>query len=284
MALVSPWTRPGFSPTARRARVRFWALLDGARIDDALERARTESDARAWDALDVTVRPRASDGGRLDSALEGRPRMTLEARSDHERHAAERALRYAEVSAEHADAPTHEVLRAALGLQRALAEEGDLVLALDGATARWWSPDELVALAPDRPFVLDEHVQVVVEAVERRPGVGHLVRSRGLAKMARPDVGARVPRRDAERVSELVRDVARLLADGAVLVGGDRLRVPDLPPITFLSRTEDALADAPSADAPLYELRDLDENGNPAPTCERLLAALRPKPRLKVIR
>lgn len=282
---MEPWIRSAHAPTARRARVEFWALLDGARIDDALERARAEvGSGAAWDALEVAVRARATDGGRLDAALAGRAAMTLESRSEHERSDVARCQRYAEVSALIADPPSLLVLQAALALLSALAAEGDLTLALDGATARWWSPDELAALGPpSRPFALDEHVQVVVEAVERRPGAGHLVRSRGLAKFARPDVGARGPRKDAERISELLRDVARMLADGAPLRPGDRLSVPDLPPLTFVPRSDDALADAPADGAPLYELRDLDAGGA-APTCERLLAALRPKPKLKVIR
>ncbi len=262
------WTRPDFRPSGRRARIELVAVLDGARVEDALERARAEAGGAAFDALDVDVCARATDGGRLAELLAGRAGMTLAARDEAERHDVERSQWYARVTADVPDAA---------------ALEGDLVLAVCAATARWWTPDELRALAPDRAFSLDEHVQLVVEAVERRPGAGHVVRSRGLGKLARPDVGARVPRRDAERVCELLRDVARLAADGAVLAPGDTLRAGELGPFTFVPRTDDALADAPAADAPLYELRDLDPSG-PAATCDRLLTALRPKPRLKVLK
>lgn len=283
---MTPWIRPAWVRGARRARLETWALLDGARIDDALERARAEvDDDAAWDALEVTVRARATDGGRLDAALAGRPLMTLESRSEHERVEVARCQRYVELAASPADSPSLIVLQAQLAVVGALAAEGDLTLALDAPTARWWSPDELAALGPaSRPFALDEHVQVVIESVERRPGVGHLVRSRGLDKFARADVGGRAPRRDAERIAELVRDVARMLAEGAELRPGDRLRVPDLPPLTIAPRADDALSDAPADSAPLYELRDLDDGGRPAPTCERLIAALRPRAKLKVVR
>jgi hypothetical protein len=281
---VTPWTRTAHRPTRRRARLSFVALLDGARIDAALDRARDElGDARAWDALDVQVRARATDGGRLDAALDGRPRMTLASRPEHERSDVDRAQRYATIEADLADPPILTVLCGALAILRALADEGDLVLACDLATARWWAPDELAALAPDRPFELDEHVQVVVEAVERRPGVGHLVRSRGLGKFARPDVGGRGPRRDAERLSEVLRDVARVLADGAALEPGARVELRALGPCTFVPRPDDALGDAPADEAPLYELRDLGPDG-PGPDCAGLLAALRPRPRLKLVR
>jgi hypothetical protein len=261
------------------------ALLDGAHIEEALARAQAEvDDDRIWDALDVQVRARVTDGGRLDEALCGRPLMTLEALGSTERTVVARCQWYASVAAAPADSPTLDVLEAATALLRALADDGDVTLALDVVTARWWSADELKRLWARRPFALDEHVNVVVEAVERRPGVGHLVRSRGLAKLARPDVGARGPRRDAERLSELLRDVARLLADGAPMGAGERLRAANLPPAVFIPRSDDALADASADEAPLYELRDLDEGGSPAATCERLLAALRPKPRLTVVK
>src|SRR5439155_8950604 len=121
------------------------------------------------------------------------PAMTLEGRAEHERVEVARCQRYAEIAAHVADSPSLAVLHAAMTLLGALAAEGDLTLALDAATARWWSPPELAALGPaSRPFALDEHVQIVVESVERRPGAGHLVRSRGLVKFARPDVAARV--------------------------------------------------------------------------------------------
>ncbi len=285
LARVSPWPRATYEASRRRARVELIALLDGARIDDALARAEAEAGERAWAALDLHERATTTDGGRFERALDGRPRMTLESRPEHERAEVARCQRYLVIAADLPDPPTHEVLQAALALAVALAAEGDLALLLDCATARWWAPAELLALAPDRDFALDEHVQVVVESVERRPGVGHLVRSRGLEKFARPDVGARGPRRDAERLSEVLRDVARLLADGAPLLPYTRVQLaPSLPPAVFVPRTGDALEAAPPDSAPLYELRDLDLDGNAAPDCAALLAALRPRPKLKLVR
>ena len=226
---------------------------------------------------------RGNDGGRFDEALAGRAAMYLEGRDPHEQHEVARCQKYALIEADTPDPADLRVLGAAVATVRALAREGNLLLALDRVTARWWSPAELHALAVDRPFDVDEHAQVVVEAIERTPGAGHLVRSRGLEKFARPDVGGRAPRRETSSISELVRDVARLLAEGHEVHPGDRLRVPDLPPLTLVPRTEDCLQDAPAASAPLYELRDLLPNG-PGPDLTALLAALRPKPRLKVLK
>ncbi len=270
------WVRPHHVPTARAMRIELVALLDGnAHVDAALGRARDELAAdRAWDALEIDVRARATDVGRLDRLLDGRAGLALADRDEADRLAAARCQRYVTVEAAPPDAADLAPLQAAAALLRALAVEEDLALAWDAGAARWWAPAELAALAPARPFALDEHVRVVVEAVERRPGAGHLVRSRGLAKLARPDVGARVPRPRAAAVAELVRDVARLFADGAAPLPGDRLNAPGLPPLTLIPRTDDALADAAPDDAPLYELRDAVPRGA-GDSLARLLAALR---------
>ena len=273
----------------RLAEVHFIALLDGARIDGALERAREEiAREPIWNALEIDVRARAIDGGRLDEVLAGRAGMTLSRLPEHERWEIDRCQWYASIAATAADPPALDVLQAAIHVLAVLADEDDLLIALDRATARWTSPAALLSLPPERRFSLDEHVDVVAEAVERRPGAGHVVRSRGLPKLARPDVCARVPRRDAERVSEIIRDLARLLADGDTLLPGDRVSIPGLPPLTLIPRTDDALSDAPKDTAPLYELRDLATDGTIGPDCRSLLSTLHaaraPKPRLKVLK
>jgi hypothetical protein len=283
--MASPrWWRPRHrADPARLARVELIALLSGPRIEGALERARAEvGDAAIFDQLEVEVRAAATDGGRLDEALGGRAAHALALRDEHERRDVASCRRYATIVAAVADPPSLDLLQASTALLRALALEDDLVLALDASTARWWSPPELAALDPARPFALDEHCQVVVEAVERTPGAGHVVRSRGLVKLARPDVAARVPRRDAERVAEVVRDLARLLAEGELVRPGDRLALAELPSLTMVPLGDDCRA-APPDTAPLYELRDLATDGGAARDCAALVAALRPRPRLKVL-
>jgi hypothetical protein len=260
--------------------VHFIALTGSGRIEQALDRARESTDRAAWEALEIDVRSRKTDGGVLDEVLAGRPDHALELREAHERHALDRATWYADIAAEVPDPPALDVLQGALGVLQALAAEDDLVLGLDAVTARWWSPGELLALGPERPFELDEHVQIVVEAVERRPGVGHIVRSRGLIKLARPDVAARAPRKEAGRFSELVRDLARVLGEGEQAAVGDRLGGTGLPPVTWTPRSEDCLADASPESAPIYELRDL-VDGQAAADCAGLRAALAPRPRAK---
>ena len=294
-----PWQRPRFTPPGgpRPARLGFIALLETPKIDAALDAAReafsatdaaTDSDpdaSAAWDALEIDIRARAADGGRLGDILAGRAGMTLAQLSEAAQHDIARATRYVTISATHPDPAALHVLQAALACARALADEGDLTAWLDVSTARWWLPDELGALDPQRRFELDEHIQIVVEAAERRPGHGHVVRSRGLDKLARPDVAARAPRRDAPLLSEVVRDLARLLAEGVLIEPGDKLTVRDLPPLTVVAVGPDTLAPAPAASAPVFELRDVrPDGGGPDAGCPALIAALKPRPRLKVLR
>ncbi|MSP63297.1 MAG: hypothetical protein EXR72_23730 [Myxococcales bacterium] len=282
MALFCRWERSRWgTPMRRPARIELYALLLGPRIDGALERARTlVPDDAAWDALEIDVRARATDVGRLDEALSGRAALALESCDEHTRREVATCARYATIAATLPDPSSLEVLQAAHALLSALAREDDLLLAVDRSTARLWTPPELSALRDGRGFDLDEHVRVVVEAVERRPGAGHIVRSRGLVKFARPDVAARVPRRDSERVSEIVRDVARLLADGELLSPGDRVSLEGAPSLTLIPRRDDCQDDDAPDTAPLFELRDLGPAGRPGPSLAGLLAALRPKPRL----
>ncbi|MCC6994786.1 MAG: hypothetical protein IT370_09270 [Deltaproteobacteria bacterium] len=289
-----PWQRPRFTPPGgpRPARLGFIALLETPKIDAALDAAREACSGQgsdpaasaAWDSLEIDVRARAADGGRLGDILAGRAGMTLAQLSEAAQHDIARATRYVTISATHPDPAALHILQAALGCARALADEGDLIAWLDVSTARWWLPDEITALAPQRRFELDEHIQIVVEAAERRPGHGHVVRSRGLDKLARPDVAARAPRRDAALLSEVVRDLARLLAEGVLIEPGDKLTVRDLPPLTVVAVGPDTLAPALAASAPVFELRDVRPDGGPDDGCPALIAALKPRPRLKVLR
>jgi hypothetical protein len=67
---------------------------------------------------------------------------------------------------------------------------------------------------------------VAFESAERRPGAGHVVRTRGLEKFARPDLFVRVPRGEVDRVAEPLRARARLAAEGGSVPGdGDLVEV-----------------------------------------------------------
>lgn len=102
-------------------------------------------------------------------------------------------------------------LQGGMALCRALARSGAIAV-LDVVALRWWTAAELLALAPDRPFDVREHVVVACDA-----GFCH---TRGLAKFARPDVGAR-----GEDKLPVVQALAIALALGLAPKDGETLRL-----------------------------------------------------------
>jgi hypothetical protein len=264
--------RPRHRRQPRRAELRFVALLADPDVEDALEDARARvADDELTAALTIELRSRGTDQGRLEEVLRGRARFSVEALSAGDRAELDRATRYLSFAASPADPPTHQLLEALMVTLRALTDAGCLLTAVDESTARLWAPAGLLALPADRLCALDEHVRVGVEVTERRAGAGHLLRTYGLAKFARPDVGARGARADVERLSELVHGLAELLYDGEPIEPGDRLSLPGLTPLTPVPRSADCLSDAPVDSAPLYELRDVGADGRPEATCQRAL-------------
>jgi hypothetical protein len=271
-------TRSRHQRQPRRAELRFVAILAEPDVEEALADARARiADDDLTTALTIDLRSRGTDQGRLEQVLLGRARFSVEALSAGERAELERATRYLSLEASFPDPPTHALLEASMVTLRALAEAGCLLTAVDESTARLWAPAALLALPADRLCALDEHVRVGVEVTERRVGAGHLLRTYGLAKFARPEVGARGARADVERLSELVHGLSDLLYDGEPIEPGDRLSLPGLTPLTPVPRTADCLSDAPADSAPLYELRDVGTDGRPEATCQRALLKLRPR-------
>lgn len=81
------------------------------------------------------------------------------------------------------DGKTLRGLQGGMALCRAWARAGAIAV-LDVVALRWWRAEELLALAPDRPFEIQEHISLTLEDDEH--GFCH---SRGMAKFARPDLG-----------------------------------------------------------------------------------------------
>jgi hypothetical protein len=231
----------------RPARLLHFALLDSPDVDELLEPALPE--------LEVTVRLRATDGGRFDEMMSGRAGLALDSMEPWARHEIARCQRYATLSAAAPDSSARALVQAAEAVLFALAEAGELSWALDATTSAWRTPEQILALPSSRPFAADEHFIVVVEAVERAPGAGHLVRTRGLGKFGRPDVAMHAPRAEAERAADWVRQVARRGALGEPFLPGRRLSLPSLPPLALWPRTDDGLSPAPADEAPIYELK-----------------------------
>jgi hypothetical protein len=226
---------------ARLARLHYLAILDTDEIDEARE-----------DELEVTMRMRATDGGRFDELVSGRALLSVQEMPSWAEHEIGRCQRYATIEAAVDPARASPLLRAAETLFCGWAAERDLTWLLDVQTATWRAADAVVP----RAFSVEDHFLVAVEAIERAPFVGHLVRTRGLAKFGRPDIGMRGPRSESEKLAEWVRAVGKRGAEGDPFAVGRRLSIPGLPPLALYPRTEDCLSPAPPDDAPLYELRE----------------------------
>jgi hypothetical protein len=224
---------------ARPARLEYLVLLDSPDLEEARS-----------DELEVTVRMRATDGGRFDEAIGGRAGLAVDEMPKWAQTEIARCQRYATICASVPEERARPIVEAAEKLL--LDWKDELTWVLDCVTSTWRSRDEI----DERPFSVEDHFLVVVEAVERAPGVGHLVRTRGLGKFARPDVGMRAPRSDAEKISSWVRAVGRRGAEGEPFLPGRRLTLAGGPPLALWPRTEDCLASAPADESPLWELRE----------------------------
>ncbi|MDB5097382.1 MAG: hypothetical protein JWM80_1803 [Cyanobacteria bacterium RYN_339] len=86
------------------------------------------------------------------------------------------------------DGRTLAGLQGGMALCRGFARAGALAV-LDVVALRWWSAEALLALAPDRPFDIGEHISLTYETAPEHPEVGNFCHTRGLAKFARPDLG-----------------------------------------------------------------------------------------------
>lgn len=93
------------------------------------------------------------------------------------------------------DQPDMRNLQTGLAFVKALCHQGAAAV-LDGIGMGWARAEEIIGLAPDRPFQLHEHVTLVVET-----GPDPLMHTRGMAKFARPELLLR--RHPPERRQEM---------------------------------------------------------------------------------
>jgi hypothetical protein len=90
-----------------------------------------------------------------------------------------------EVAGEEPDPADLAYLQHAWGVVRCLCEQGGGPV-LDRHAHRWWSRDELLALAPDRGF--DIRGEVTAHRHSTEGALGELLYTRGLAKLGQPDL------------------------------------------------------------------------------------------------
>jgi hypothetical protein len=114
------------------------------------------------------------------------------------------------------------VLQLAWAVASKLAQTGACAT-LDVYAANWLSGAIVASLPPDRPFTLHREVSLIAET-EPTPGFGHAVHTRGMMKVGRPDLIAGVPADRIEETGRILNHLARMLAEGHILLPGQRLR------------------------------------------------------------
>jgi hypothetical protein len=90
-----------------------------------------------------------------------------------------------EVAGEEPDPTSMAYLQHAWGVVRCLCEQGAGPV-YDHHARRWWSRDDVLALAPDRPF--DIRREVSAHRHEAGGALGTILYTRGLAKLGQPDL------------------------------------------------------------------------------------------------
>lgn len=114
-------------------------------------------------------------------------------------------------------------LQAAWAVAKWLVDRGVTVV-LDAHAQRFWKADELNDWPAARPFALSAEVSVLVEDTPQPDGT-YLVHTRGMKKLARPDlVALGVPKEKWDQAGALLRTLALTMAGGVVLRAGETTR------------------------------------------------------------
>lgn len=120
------------------------------------------------------------------------------------------------IDAQIVDPPDLGYLQAAWALARCACDTGAGAV-LDAHALRWWSREALRSWKLEGPFDVDREITLVLET-EPEPGTGQLLHTRGMAKLARPDLVISVhDPSDRETLARALRELARRAATGVAL-------------------------------------------------------------------
>jgi hypothetical protein len=138
-------------------------------------------------------------------------------------------------------------LQAAWAVARWLFARGASVV-LDGRATRFWPARDVSALPPDAAFDVRREVTMVVET-QASPGLGgHVVHTRGLVKLARPDLVTVVAAEDTRRAAEALWRLTARLADGYMPAAGDVADADTMVPLHLAPAPEGSFAEALNLD------------------------------------
>lgn len=210
------WTRPLYQPSGQRSFL-FWVVwLDKPEAElfiDAKRHGFPPGDSAGLD-LDVV-----EDAEWLGSFLQG-PIANMAGFSLEPLGKCPRALL---LRGHFPDSAELRALQTGMAFLKAYFDLGALA-AIDLVATRWWQPQEILDLAPDRPFDPHEHISVVSERGEE-----HFCNTRGMAKFARPELFVRkVPADRIQEAADTLWGLAKEMAQGKLLNNHPQLKAwPD---------------------------------------------------------
>jgi len=220
---IEPWARPAFRPTGRPAAVALVAFADDDIVgaDADLRLAGTVPAGAPVAALDFRGH-RVSDSAEWIDGWRTGGLRTVAGRDlgDLARLDAATCCYMASIEVDDPADLTH--LQLAWAVASALARKGAFAV-LDVYATSWWAGPAVAALAPDRPFTVQQEVSLTAET-EPTPGFGHTVHTRGLVKVGRPDLITGVAVDDIQHTAQILNHLGRMLAEGHLLEPGQHLR------------------------------------------------------------
>jgi hypothetical protein len=219
---IAPWPRPDFEATGRAAAVTLVAFATDPDLGADLTLAGTVPAGAPVDALDVRLHRYADSPDWIDN-WRGEALRTLATQQLPDLTELDAATCCYSVTIEVDDPADLTHLQLAWAVAAALGRAGASTV-LDVLAAHWLTGAAVAALAPGRPFQIQDEISLIAES-ESSPGFGHAIHTRGMAKLGRPDLIAGVPADRIEHTGRILNHLAGLLAAGHVLVPGQRLRV-----------------------------------------------------------
>lgn len=215
---IDPWPRPGFRATDRRAMV----LLLAFAAEDVLGTGQElQLDGIAPPAGRAALDVRRHNPEWFDGWRTGAFR-TIAAQQLGDIDDLDRASYCYTIHVDVEDQPDLGYLQLAWALAIRLAQTGACLI-LDAPAATWRRGETVASLKPDRPFTIQREISVINETEPVR-GFGYPIHTRGMTKFARPDLIAGVPADGIEDTGRILNHLGRMLAEGHVLVPGQRLR------------------------------------------------------------
>lgn len=245
---IDVWPRPRHTRTDAVARVDLFCFSAGPLAGLPMSALKYGLPGeKAMEGLEVHDVPRSADPAWFDAFRGGALRNVAASQLGPALKDLDAATALHVLQLEKTDPADLTHLQAAWAVTKWLVDRGVTVV-LDAHAQRFWKAEELRDWPAVRPFALSAEVSVLVEDTPQPDGT-YVVHTRGMKKLARPDlVALRVPKEKWDQAGALLRTLALAMAGGVVLRAGET---------TKEAKTEVRLsAYAPPGNAPQLNLNN----------------------------